>query len=216
MAPQEARRRGAAPVAEEPRRAAEVAAVPPAPLVGPSPPREAPAALPTQLAPMDVLLPSRQAPAASESDRREAREAEELRRERAEAEARRREAERAAPPDKKESGAVVQALMLLRRRYKDSDPAGLLACLQTLKAYISNLAKSPLDPKFQRINCDNKGFQSRVAPFDGARAVLEACGFQPEGGALVVSETFTKSKGPKLWDALAKIDVLIDQLSRAT
>ncbi|CAK0856778.1 unnamed protein product [Prorocentrum cordatum] len=134
MAPQEARRRGAAPVAEEPRRAAEVAAVPPAPLVGPSPPREAPAALPTQLAPMDVLLPSRQAPAASESDRREAREAEELRRERAEAEARRREAERAAPPDKKESGAVVQALMLLRRRYKDSDPAGLLACLQTLKA----------------------------------------------------------------------------------
>lgn len=112
----------------------------------------------------------------------------------------------------KEADAVAQALMALRRRYKDTDPAGLARCIQTLKVYISNLANAPHDPKFQRINCENAAFQQRVAAYEGSIAVLEACGFTTEEKILAVGPEFLKSKGPKLFDALNKINVVLDQL----
>jgi len=112
----------------------------------------------------------------------------------------------------KSSDGVAQALRALAKRYKDSDKTGLATCLKTLCVYIENLARNPHEPKFQRINCENKAFQTRVAAYDGAVEVLLACGFEEESGALFVGEEFVKSKGSRLWDALAKLKVMRDML----
>jgi len=143
---------------------------------------------------------------------RSKREEEELQREREEAEEKHKEMMRGGQSQERELDEVVHALVALRRLYKNKDPKGLATCLQTLRTYISNLAKSPKEPKFQRINCENNAFRSRVAPFEGALAVLKACGFAEDNGALVVQEAFIKSKGSRLFDALAKVDVMLDQI----
>lgn len=155
---------------------------------------------------------ARRAQADEAEMRRQAERAEALRREAAEAEARRQEAEKASQPEEREVDELVRALVSLRKRYKDQDTQGLVTCLTTLKAYINNLAKNPSDSKFQRINMENGAFRNRVAPYDGAIAVLNACGFEQEDGALVVGQAYLKSKGPKLFDALTKVDVIINQL----
>mmetsp|Transcript_109650 Transcript_109650/g.189714 ORF Transcript_109650/g.189714 Transcript_109650/m.189714 type:complete len:490 (+) Transcript_109650:3-1472(+) len=156
---------------------------------------------------------ARRQEAEAEARRRAAREEEDLRREREEAETRRREAEGVAQSEEKEGNELVSALMGLRRRYKE-DSQGLATCLQTLRTYINNLARNPHEVKFQRINCENAAFKNRVAAYEGATAVLGACGFEKDGTSLVVGEAFLKSKGPALFDAVAKLDVLIDQLKR--
>jgi len=111
----------------------------------------------------------------------------------------------------------VKALVALRRGYLEADPAGLATCLQTLKTLIGNLARNPQDPKFQRVRCDTGAFRSKIAPFDGATAVLKACGFseQEEEGAWVVDPAYIKSKGPRLFDALAKVEVMLNQAQAA-
>jgi len=118
---------------------------------------------------------------------------------------------RTPPPGEKDE--VVKALVALRRGYLESDPAGLTTCLQTLKTLIGNLARNPQDPKFQRVRCDTGAFRSKIAPFEGATAVLKACGFseQEEEGAWVVDPAYIKSKGPRLFDALAKVEVMLNQ-----
>eukprot|EP00927_Polykrikos_kofoidii_P065081 TRINITY_DN60880_c0_g1_i1.p1 TRINITY_DN60880_c0_g1~~TRINITY_DN60880_c0_g1_i1.p1 ORF type:complete len:822 (+),score=150.21 TRINITY_DN60880_c0_g1_i1:77-2542(+) len=151
--------------------------------------------------------------AESEWRRREAAEAEALRREAAEAERRRAEEDRSIQkPEERDIDEVVPALVSLRKKYKDQDLEGLTTCLQTLRVYISNLAKNPHDAKFQRIRCDNNAFRNRVAAFEGAADVLRACGFEDEDGALVVNPAFLKSKGPRLFDALTKVDVMLNQI----
>merc|ERR1740123_1219425 len=137
------------------------------------------------------------------------RESQELQREREAAEERQRQEVAEAAP--KGANDLVQAMVALRKRYKDENPAGLLTCVQTLRIYINNLARNPHEPKFQRINCDNNAFRTRVAAFEGAVDVLVACGFRPEEGALAVGPDFVKTKGSKTWDALAKVDVMIEQ-----
>lgn len=147
-----------------------------------------------------------------EARRMEAKEAEELARERREAEE--RMVRDAQPEEKeKESSEIVNALVALRRRYKE-DPEGLATCLKTLGTYIRNLANSPQEAKYQQINTENNAFQKRVAPFEGSTAVLAACGFSKSGASLAVDAEFLKSKGPRLFDAVAKIDVLVAQLQR--
>lgn len=146
---------------------------------------------------------------------RKTKEAEDLQREKNEAEARRREAESASLPQK-EVNAVVQALVALRKRYKDSDPDGLTICIQTLRAYINNLARNPHEAKYQRISCENNAFRTRIAAFEGASAVLLACGFIETSGAMVMGSDFMKTKGSRLWDALTKLDVMLDQVKAAT
>lgn len=109
---------------------------------------------------------------------------------------------------------VRAALVNLRRLHLKANPGGLATCLQTLRTYIGNLAKAPHEPKFQRINGDNAAFRTRVAVIEGSSAVLQACGFVQEGTTWVVDQKFIKTKGPRLWDALAKVDVLMDQATR--
>ncbi|CAE7284767.1 ubxn-6 [Symbiodinium natans] len=100
----------------------------------------------------------------------------------------------------------------LRRLHLKRDPAALATCLQTLHAYISNLAKNPQESKFHSINCQNGNFRSRVASLEGGIAVLEACGFVAVDEKLCVDPDFMRSKGPKLWDALSKVSVLLEQV----
>lgn len=214
------RQRAAAEAARaEAATAAAAAAAPKPEPAAPAPPQPQPdeSMLPAPAVPA-MAAPSSAAEEAEaarrqqvEEERRQQREAEELQREKDEALARQREAEVQAPAAKSTDG-IVQAVVALRKRYKDSDPAGLATCMQTLRVYINNLARNPHDPKFQRINCDNNAFRNRVVAFEGASAVLLACGFQEEAGALVVGPDFVKTKGSRLWDALAKVDVMIEQL----
>jgi len=148
-----------------------------------------------------------------ERKRLEAREAEELRRE-AEAAAQRQQ--EAAKAEEKGKDEVVAALGQLWKMHREQNAQALAACLSALRAYIGNLAKNPQDPKFQRINVENSAFKTRVAALEGGVAVLLACGFEPdETGALVVGEAFIKSKGPKLFSALDKLNVMLDQLNKA-
>lgn len=108
---------------------------------------------------------------------------------------------------------VVRSLVALKQRYLEADPDGLLVCLKTLRTYVNNLAHSPQESKFQRISCDNNAFATRVARFEGAAEVLRACGFTESEGAWVVEPSFLKTKGSKLFDALTKFDVLIEQVA---
>mmetsp|Transcript_33806 Transcript_33806/g.63103 ORF Transcript_33806/g.63103 Transcript_33806/m.63103 type:complete len:353 (-) Transcript_33806:114-1172(-) len=147
--------------------------------------------------------------------RRESKELEEIEREKIEAERRRLAAEaEAAESSPKEVDAFKAALLSLLGRYKETDASGLTTCLKTLRTYIDNLARNPLDPRFQRINCENSAFRTRVAAFEGARDVLIACGYREEEGALAVDPDFAKNKGPRLWDALSKIDVVLNMVDR--
>ena len=147
------------------------------------------------------------------AERFAAKEAEELRREREEAEAKRREAEACDP---RENDAVVSALQALRRLHLKRNPVELATCLQTLRAYINNLAKNPQEVKYQSIKCDNTHFCNKIASVEGAVAVLEACGFVSDGNKLSVDPDFMKTKGPKLWEALSKVDLILEQVKSAT
>jgi len=72
----------------------------------------------------------------------------------------------------------------LKKEYKDSDAAGLKTCLTTLKMYVDNLHKNPLEAKFKVIKIENKAFQSRVAPYDGVLDLLDCLGFENKGETL--------------------------------
>jgi len=149
--------------------------------------------------------------------RREEKEAEDTRREREEAAARSLEAQKQAQVTvEKPSEELVQALRALRKKYKDEDPKGLVTCLQTLRTYINNLARNPHEQKFQRINADNNAFRTRVAAFDGAVPVLKACGFTEEDGAFIMSQAALKTRGLPLFDALAKVDIMLEQARSST
>jgi len=154
-------------------------------------------------------MPSEAPKEATAADRFAAREESELRREREEAELKRKEAEGGGV---REPDPVVNALQALRRQHLKRDPAALATCLQTLHAYISNLAKNPQESKFHSINCQNSNFRSRVAALEGGIEVLQACGFVAVDEKLCVDPDFMKSKGPKLWDALSKVALLLEQV----
>lgn len=143
---------------------------------------------------------------------RQSKEVEELQKERYEAEVRQRSREtEALKSHGREVDAVVQALVALKKRHAEADPTGFAICLKTISAYLGNLARNPQDHKFQHINCDNPAFKSRVLAFEGAAAVLEACGFRAEGDAFVADTECLRTRS-RLWDALAKVDVMLDQL----
>lgn len=50
-------------------------------------------------------------------------------------------------------------------------------CLKILKAYIGNVVKNPDDPKYRKINMENKAYRTKVKPFMGAKSLLLCLGF---------------------------------------
>eukprot|EP00581_Thalassiosira_minuscula_P000567 CAMPEP_0183748888 /NCGR_PEP_ID=MMETSP0737-20130205/67995_1 /TAXON_ID=385413 /ORGANISM="Thalassiosira miniscula, Strain CCMP1093" /LENGTH=564 /DNA_ID=CAMNT_0025984631 /DNA_START=25 /DNA_END=1719 /DNA_ORIENTATION=- len=63
-------------------------------------------------------------------------------------------------------------------------------CLKILKAYIGNVVKNPDDPKYKKINMENKAYKTKVKPFLGAKSLLLCVGFAPseDGTALELGE----------------------------
>lgn len=63
-------------------------------------------------------------------------------------------------------------------------------CLKILKAYIGNVVKNPDEPKYKKINMENKAYKAKVKPFLGAKNLLLAIGFAPteDGTALELAD----------------------------
>ena len=63
-------------------------------------------------------------------------------------------------------------------------------CLKILKAYIGNVVNNPDEPKYKKINMENKAYKTKVKPFLGAKNLLLSIGFAPtdDGTALELTE----------------------------
>lgn len=98
------------------------------------------------------------------------------------------------PPEEEEKEKAIKEKPLreqllhwlgkLKKTYKDTNKDGLKTCLTTLKIYGTNLKDNPAEPKFKTLKVDNKAFQARIAPFEGAIEVLECIGFENKGDVL--------------------------------
>lgn len=108
------------------------------------------------------------------------------------------EEERAA--ERKE--AVRAACQQVRRDGLDR------AALRTIRAYMQNLASCPENPQFRSIRKENRAFAKAVAAMPGAVAIFQAVGFEDRGETLQLDSPDRAT----LWDALAKVDLLL-QLS---
>lgn len=80
--------------------------------------------------------------------------------------------------------------------------------MDTLHAYVSNVAKFPLEPKYHRINTENKNYKATLGQHQSCEDLLALIGFQREGTFLVMDATFVKNKGSFVWEVLAKVDFL--------
>ncbi|EGD73571.1 hypothetical protein PTSG_12287 [Salpingoeca rosetta] len=54
--------------------------------------------------------------------------------------------------------------------------------VKTICAYINNVLQHPDEPKYRRINKENKAFQARILGAEGALEFLKAVGFEEENG----------------------------------
>lgn len=105
---------------------------------------------------------------------------------------------------------IAYFLNKMKKSYKDSDKEGLKTCLATLKIYTKNLQDNPQDEKFKKLKLDNKAFQTRVAPFDGAIDFLDALGFEKKEDCLQQRKSV-----PDGWlcgNAIKFIDLMLDGL----
>jgi len=112
--------------------------------------------------------------------------------------------------EKSAKDQVAYYLSKLKKEYKDTNPEGLKTCLSTLKVYVKNLQDNPQEPKFKKLKLENKAFQSRVAPFDGAIDFLEAMGFDKKEDCLEQRKSV-----PDGWlcgNAIKFIDLILGQL----
>jgi hypothetical protein len=89
-----------------------------------------------------------------------------------------------------------------------SDPKG---GLKTTRAYIQNLAGCPENPQFRTIKKQNKAFAQKVMTgLPLAVDIFLAVGFEDQPEAL---QFVGAADRQLLWDALAKIDLLSQQLA---
>ena len=97
-----------------------------------------------------------------------------------------------APAEKKKkappSAAKMDEYITKVSSYRAGGDGG--NCLKILKAYIGNVVKNPDEPKYKKINMENKAYKTKVKPFLGAKNLLLAIGFAPteDGTALELTE----------------------------
>lgn len=96
----------------------------------------------------------------------------------------------------------------LRAACQEVRRAGLdRGALRTVRAYLQNLSSAPDDPKFRTLRKENKAFAKALAAAPGVLGIFAAVGFADHG------ETLQLPTGAPdrtlLWDALAKVDVLL-------
>jgi len=112
--------------------------------------------------------------------------------------------------EKSAKDQVAHYLGKLKKTYRDSDKEGLKTCLSTIRVYAKNLQENPQDPKFKKLKLENKAFQSRIAPYDGAIDILEALGFDKKEDCLEQRKSV-----PDGWlcgNTIKFIDVILGQL----
>lgn len=112
--------------------------------------------------------------------------------------------------EKSSKDQVAFHLSQLKKKYKDTDPEGLKTCLSTLKIYVKNLMENPQDLKFKKLKVENKAFQTRIAPFEGAMEFLDVIGFENKGEFLEQRKSV-----PDGWlcgNALKFIDLILSQI----
>ncbi|CEM29680.1 unnamed protein product [Vitrella brassicaformis CCMP3155] len=83
---------------------------------------------------------------------------------------------------KSKKDQIIYWVNRLKKNYKDTNPAGLKTCLQTIRLYVDNAAKNPTDKKYHRIKKENNAFKTRVAVFFEAIELLKVVGFVDDGG----------------------------------
>merc|ERR1712083_178079 len=111
--------------------------------------------------------------------------------------------------EKSAKDQVAYYLQKLKKTYKDTNPEGYKTCLSTLRIYCKNLQENPQDPKFKKLKLDNKAFQSRIAPFDGAIDFLDVMGFEKKEDCLEQRKSI-----PDGWlcgNAIKFIDLMLSQ-----
>merc|ERR1719215_2225083 len=112
--------------------------------------------------------------------------------------------------EKSSKDQIAHWLSKMKKTYKDTNPEGLKTCLSTLKIYVKNLQDNPQDPKFKKLKLDNKAFQSRIAPYEGAIEFLDVMGFEKKEDCLEQRKSV-----PDGWlcgNAIKFIDLILSQL----
>mmetsp|Transcript_37482 Transcript_37482/g.84508 ORF Transcript_37482/g.84508 Transcript_37482/m.84508 type:complete len:480 (-) Transcript_37482:75-1514(-) len=112
--------------------------------------------------------------------------------------------------EKSSKDQVAHFLGRLKKQYKDTDKEGLKTCLSTLRIYSKNLQDNPQEPKFKKLKLENKAFQTRIMPYDGAMDFLEAIGFDKKDDCLEQRKSV-----PDGWlcgQAIKFIDLILGQL----
>lgn len=112
--------------------------------------------------------------------------------------------------EKSSKDQVAHYLSKMKKTYKDTDSEGLKACLSTLRVYVKNVQDNPQDPKFKKLKVENKVFQTRIAPYDGAVDFLDVLGFENKGEFLEQRKSV-----PDGWlcgNAIKFIDLILGQL----
>merc|ERR550532_1041592 len=115
-----------------------------------------------------------------------------------------------AVKEKSSKDQVAYHLSKLKKTYKDTDKEGLKTCLSTLRVYVKNLQDNPQDPKFKKLKLENKAFQTRIAPYDGAIDFLDVMGFEKKEDCLEQRKSI-----PDGWlcgNAIKFIGLLISQI----
>lgn len=123
------------------------------------------------------------------------------------------------PPEEKDEEVVKEKtskeqlafhLNKLKKTYKDTNVEGLKTCLNTLKVYIKNLHENPLEAKFKKLKLENKAFQTRIVPFDGALDVLDVLGFEKKEDCL--EQRKSTPDGFLCGQAIKFIDLMLGQI----
>ncbi|XP_017891285.1 UBX domain-containing protein 6 [Ceratina calcarata] len=77
---------------------------------------------------------------------------------------------------KGEDAALVSCLIIQNCNDKREK---VEACVETLGKYLENIINNPEEEKYKKIRMQNRIFQERVVPVNGASEFLNAAGFQP-------------------------------------
>lgn len=112
--------------------------------------------------------------------------------------------------EKSSKDQVAFHLSKLKKNYKETDAEGFKTCLSTLRVYIKNLLDNPQDPKFKKLKLENKAYQTRVAPYEGAVDLLDVLGFEKKEDCLEQRKSV-----PDGWlcgNAIKFIDLMLSQV----
>jgi len=114
--------------------------------------------------------------------------------------------------EKSSKDQVAYYLSKMKKQYKDSDPAGLKTCLSTLRVYVKNLQDNPQEEKFKKLKLDNKAFQTRIMPYEGAIDLLDVMGFDKKEEEGYLEQRKSVPDGWLCGNAIKFIDLILGQI----